>query len=92
MKRWAPRKIKTGEGFQVWAKVPRGAKNGDKPTTPAITPVIEKDEPLTSPATGVSALGVFRDGFLQRLERILQHLSDAGGAIGIDHVGVQVEI
>lgn len=46
----APRRIKTGEGFQIPPEVPHSAKNGDKPTKLAITYVVEKDKPLVSPA------------------------------------------
>ena len=44
------RQVKTGDGFQVPAEVPHGARNGDKPSKIAVTYVVEKDKPLTSPA------------------------------------------
>jgi quercetin dioxygenase-like cupin family protein len=44
------RQVKVGDGFQVPAEVPHGARNGDKPTKLVVTYVVEKDKPLASPA------------------------------------------
>ena len=44
------RTFKAGDGFQVPTRVPHSGKNGDKPTTLAITYVVEKGKPLVSPA------------------------------------------
>ena len=47
----ANRPVKAGDGFQVPPGVPHaGVRNGDKTTRLAITYVVEKDKPLTSPA------------------------------------------
>jgi quercetin dioxygenase-like cupin family protein len=39
-----------GDGFRVPAGTPHGGKNGNKPTTLAVTYVVEKGKPLASPA------------------------------------------
>ena len=44
------RTFKVGDGFQVPTRVPHSGKAGDKPTTLAITYVVEKGKPLVSPA------------------------------------------
>lgn len=44
------RTFKAGDGFQVPPRIPHGGKNGDKPTTLAITYIVEKGKPLASPA------------------------------------------
>jgi quercetin dioxygenase-like cupin family protein len=44
------RTFKAGDGFQVPPRTPHGGKNGDKPTTLAITYIVEKGKPLASPA------------------------------------------
>ncbi|MGB7975448.1 MAG: cupin domain-containing protein [Roseiarcus sp.] len=44
------RSFKTGDGFQVPPRTPHSGKGGDKPTTLAITYVVEKGKPLASPA------------------------------------------
>ncbi len=44
------RTFKAGDGFQVPPRTPHGGKNGDKPTTFAITYIVEKGKPLASPA------------------------------------------
>jgi quercetin dioxygenase-like cupin family protein len=44
------RTFKVGDGFQVPTRVPHSGKGGDKPTTLAITYVVEKGQPLASPA------------------------------------------
>jgi quercetin dioxygenase-like cupin family protein len=44
------RTFKAGDGFQVSTRVPHSGKNGDKPTTIAITYIVEKGKPLASPA------------------------------------------
>ena len=44
------RTFKAGDGFQVPTRVPHGGKTGDKPTTVAVTYVVEKGKPLASPA------------------------------------------
>ena len=44
------RTFKAGDGFQVPPRVPHSGKAGDKPTTLAITYVVEKGKPLASPA------------------------------------------
>jgi quercetin dioxygenase-like cupin family protein len=44
------RTFKAGDGFQVPARTPHSGKNGDKPTTIAITYIVEKGKPLASPA------------------------------------------
>jgi quercetin dioxygenase-like cupin family protein len=44
------RSFKVGDGFQVPTRAPHSGKNGDKPTTLAITYVVEKGKPLASPA------------------------------------------
>jgi quercetin dioxygenase-like cupin family protein len=44
------RTFKAGDGFQVPTRAPHSGKNGDKPTTLAITYVVEKGKPLVSPA------------------------------------------
>ena len=44
------RTFKAGDGFQVPTQRPHGGKNGEKPTTLAITYVVEKGKPLVSPA------------------------------------------
>ncbi len=44
------RTFKAGEGFQVPPRTPHSAKGGDKPTTIAITYVVEKGKPIASPA------------------------------------------
>ncbi len=44
------RTFEAGEGFQVPPRTPHGGKSGDKPTTIAITYVVEKGKPLASPA------------------------------------------
>jgi len=36
--------------------------------------------------------GIGRHAFVQRVERILQDFADAGRAVGIDHVGVEIKI
>lgn len=46
----AVRQVKAGDGFQIPAEVPHGARNGDKPTRLAVTYVVEKDKPLATPA------------------------------------------
>jgi quercetin dioxygenase-like cupin family protein len=45
-----PRTFKAGDGFQVPPRTPHSGKSGDKPTTLAITYVVEKGKPLASPA------------------------------------------
>jgi hypothetical protein len=40
----------------------------------------------------VTAGGIGRRAFVQRVERILQDLADAGRAVGIDHVRVEIKI
>jgi quercetin dioxygenase-like cupin family protein len=44
------RTFNAGDGFQVPTRVPHSGKAGDKPTTLAITYVVEKGKPLASPA------------------------------------------
>jgi quercetin dioxygenase-like cupin family protein len=44
------RTFKVGDGFQVPPQTPHSGKAGDKPTTLAITYVVEKGKPLASPA------------------------------------------
>lgn len=44
------RTFKAGDGFQVPTKRPHSGKNGDQPTTLAVTYVVEKGKPLASPA------------------------------------------
>ena len=44
------RTFKVGDEFQVPPQTPHGGKAGDKPTTLAITYVVEKGKPLASPA------------------------------------------
>ena len=44
------RTFKAGDGFQVPTRTPHGGKNGNKPTTLAVTYVVEKGKPLASPA------------------------------------------
>jgi quercetin dioxygenase-like cupin family protein len=44
------RTFKAGDGFQVPPRVPHSGKGGDKPTTLAVTYVVEKGKPLASPA------------------------------------------
>ena len=44
------RTFKAGDGFQVPTRTPHSGKNGDKPTTIAITYIVEKGKPLASPA------------------------------------------
>ena len=44
------RTFKVGDGFQVPTRTPHSGKNGDKPTTIAITYIVEKGKPLASPA------------------------------------------
>jgi quercetin dioxygenase-like cupin family protein len=44
------RTFKAGDGFQVPPRTPHSGKSGDKPTTLAITYVVEKGKPLASPA------------------------------------------
>jgi len=44
------RQVKAGDGFQVLAEVPHGARNGDKPVKLVVTYVVDKDKPLASPA------------------------------------------
>ena len=44
------RTFKAGDGFQVPTRVPHSGKTGDKPTTVAVTYVVEKGKPLVSPA------------------------------------------
>jgi len=44
------RTFKAGDGFQVPPRAPHSGKSGDKPTTLAITYVVEKGKPLASPA------------------------------------------
>ena len=44
------RTFKAGDGFQVPTGTPHGGKNGNKPTTLAVTYVVEKGKPLASPA------------------------------------------
>jgi quercetin dioxygenase-like cupin family protein len=44
------RTFKAGEGFQVPPRTPHSGKSGDKPTTIAITYVVEKGKPIASPA------------------------------------------
>jgi quercetin dioxygenase-like cupin family protein len=44
------RTFNAGEGFQVPTRVPHSGKAGDRPTTLAITYVVEKGRPIASPA------------------------------------------
>ena len=44
------RTFKAGDGFQVPPRTPHGGKTGDKPTTLAVTYVVEKGKPIASPA------------------------------------------
>ena len=44
------RTFKVGDGFQVPTRAPHSGKAGDRPTTLAITYVVEKGKPLASPA------------------------------------------
>jgi len=44
------RTFRVGDGFQVPTRVPHSGKAGDRPTTLAITYVVEKGKPLVSPA------------------------------------------
>lgn len=44
------RTFKAGDGFQVPPNTPHGGKTGDKPTTLAVTYVVEKGKPIASPA------------------------------------------
>jgi len=44
------RTFKAGDGFQVPPNTKHSGKNGDKPTTLAITYIVEKGKPLASPA------------------------------------------
>jgi quercetin dioxygenase-like cupin family protein len=50
MKGEPPRKMKTGDAFNVLREVPHSARNGDKPTRLLVTYVVDKDKPLASPA------------------------------------------
>jgi len=42
--------FKAGDGFQVPTRVPHSGQNGEKPTILAIAYVVEKGQPLVSPA------------------------------------------
>jgi quercetin dioxygenase-like cupin family protein len=44
------RTFNAGDGFQVPPRTPHSGKGGDKPTTLAITYVVEKGKPIASPA------------------------------------------
>ena len=44
------RSFKVGDGFQVPTRAPHSGTSGDKPTTLAVTYVVEKGKPLASPA------------------------------------------
>ena len=44
------RTLNAGDGFQGSTRVPHSGKAGDKPTTLAITYVVEKGKPIASPA------------------------------------------
>ena len=44
------RTFRVGDGFQAPTRVPHSGKAGDRPTTLAITYVVEKGKPLVSPA------------------------------------------
>jgi quercetin dioxygenase-like cupin family protein len=44
------RTFKVGDGFRAPTRAPHSGKAGDKPTTLAITYIVEKGKPLVSPA------------------------------------------
>jgi quercetin dioxygenase-like cupin family protein len=44
------RTFNAGDGFRVPTRVPPSGKTGDRPTTLAITYVVEKGKPIASPA------------------------------------------
>jgi quercetin dioxygenase-like cupin family protein len=46
----ADRVLKTGDSYQIAAETPHGLKNGGQKSRLAITYVVEKDKPLTTPA------------------------------------------
>jgi quercetin dioxygenase-like cupin family protein len=44
------RKVKASDGFQIPPEIPHSARTGDKSMKLAVTYVVEKDKPLSSPA------------------------------------------
>jgi quercetin dioxygenase-like cupin family protein len=44
------RKVKASDGFQIPPEIPHSARTGEKSMKVAVTYVVEKDKPLSSPA------------------------------------------
>jgi quercetin dioxygenase-like cupin family protein len=44
------RQVKATDGFQIPPEIPHSARTGEKPMKIAVTYVVEKDKPLSSPA------------------------------------------